>query len=111
VAEYAHEHIEALSEDALMFATDYPHTESWFPKSVEAVLGWPSISETARRKLLWDNAVLHHAPTAAGSASAWLPVSGHWRRARAAMLAVLTGLNGLNYLDRYADFDPPQTSR
>ena len=40
-----------------MFATDYPHSESWFPKSVEAVLGWTSISETARRKLLWDNAV------------------------------------------------------
>jgi hypothetical protein len=28
-------------------------------------------------------------------------VSGRWRRAPAAMLAVLTGLNGLNYLDRY----------
>ena len=48
--------IEALGEDTLMFATDYPHSESWFPKSVEAVLGWRSISETARRKLLWDNA-------------------------------------------------------
>jgi len=48
--------IEALGEDTLMFATDYPHSESWFPKSVEVVLGWRSISETARRKLLWDNA-------------------------------------------------------
>jgi hypothetical protein len=28
-------------------------------------------------------------------------VSGRWRRAPAALLAVLTGLNGLNYLDRY----------
>jgi hypothetical protein len=26
-------------------------------------------------------------------------VSGRWRRAPVAMLAVLTGLNGLNYLD------------
>jgi uncharacterized protein len=49
--------IEALGEDTLMFATDYPHSESWFPKSVDAVLGWTSIPETARRKLLWDNAV------------------------------------------------------
>ncbi len=49
--------IEALGEDTLMFATDFPHSESWFPKSVEAILGWTSISETARRKLLWDNAV------------------------------------------------------
>jgi predicted TIM-barrel fold metal-dependent hydrolase len=48
--------IEALGEDTLMFATDYPHSESWFPKSVDAVLGWTSLSETARRKLLWDNA-------------------------------------------------------
>ena len=49
--------IEAIGEDTLMFATDYPHSESWFPKSVDAVLGWTSIAETARRKLLWDNAV------------------------------------------------------
>jgi len=48
--------IEALGEDTLMFATDFPHSESWFPKSVEAVLGWRGISETVRRKLLWDNA-------------------------------------------------------
>ncbi len=48
--------IEALGEDTLMFATDFPHSESWFPKSVEAILGWTSISETAKRKLLWDNA-------------------------------------------------------
>ena len=39
-----------------MFATDYPHSESWFPKSVDAVLAWKSISEAARRELLWDNA-------------------------------------------------------
>jgi predicted TIM-barrel fold metal-dependent hydrolase len=49
--------IEALGEDTLMFATDYPHSESWFPKSVDAFLAWTSIPETARRKLLWDNAV------------------------------------------------------
>jgi predicted TIM-barrel fold metal-dependent hydrolase len=49
--------IEALGDETLMFATDYPHSESWFPKSVDAVLGWTSLPETARRKLLWDNAV------------------------------------------------------
>ena len=48
--------IEALGEDTLMFATDYPHSESWFPKSVDAVLKWTSISERARQKLLWENA-------------------------------------------------------
>jgi predicted TIM-barrel fold metal-dependent hydrolase len=48
--------IEVVGDETLMFATDYPHSESWFPKSVEAVLGWTSLSEMARRKLLWDNA-------------------------------------------------------
>ena len=48
--------IEVLGEDTLMFATDYPHSESWFPKSVEVILGWTGLSETARRKLLWENA-------------------------------------------------------
>jgi len=49
--------IEVLGEDTFMFATDYPHSESWFPKSVEAILGWTSLSETVRRKLLWENAL------------------------------------------------------
>jgi predicted TIM-barrel fold metal-dependent hydrolase len=49
--------LEALGEDTLMFATDYPHSESWFPKSVDAFLAWSSISTSAKRKLLWDNAV------------------------------------------------------
>ena len=48
--------IEALGDETLMFATDFPHSESWFPKSVDVVMGWPSLGETARRKLLWDNA-------------------------------------------------------
>jgi uncharacterized protein len=49
--------IEALNDETLMFATDYPHSESWFPKSVDAVMGWTSLPESTRRKLLWDNAV------------------------------------------------------
>jgi predicted TIM-barrel fold metal-dependent hydrolase len=49
--------IDVVGEDTLMFATDYPHSESWFPKSVEAVLGWTALSASARRKLLWDNAM------------------------------------------------------
>src|SRR5262245_24789362 len=49
--------IEALGEDTLMFATDYPHSESWFPKSADVAIGWTTLPDTARRKLLWDNAV------------------------------------------------------
>ena len=43
-----------------MYASDYPHGESWFPKSVETVLGW-DLPETAKRKLFWDNAVRFYA--------------------------------------------------
>jgi predicted TIM-barrel fold metal-dependent hydrolase len=49
--------LEALGETTLMFATDYPHSESWFPKSVDVVMGWTSLSEASRRALLWDNAL------------------------------------------------------
>ena len=53
--------IEALGDETLMFATDFPHSESWFPKSVDAVLAWRTIPEESRRKLLWDNAVTCYA--------------------------------------------------
>ena len=49
--------IDLLGDDTLMFATDYPHTECWFPISVDTVLGWNSISEESKRKMLWDNGV------------------------------------------------------
>jgi predicted TIM-barrel fold metal-dependent hydrolase len=65
---------EAIGEDTLMFATDYPHSESWFPKSAEIVLGWKTLGDAARRKLLWDNAVRCYARYAGRAAS--LTVSG-----------------------------------
>ena len=49
--------LEALGEHTLMFATDYPHSESWFPKSVDVAMGWTTLSAPARRALLWDNAL------------------------------------------------------
>jgi len=39
-----------------MYASDYPHGESHFPKSVEKVLAW-KMPEARKRKLFWDNAV------------------------------------------------------
>jgi predicted TIM-barrel fold metal-dependent hydrolase len=44
-----------VGEDLLMYASDYPHGESWFPNSVTTVLGW-AMSESRKRKLFWDNA-------------------------------------------------------
>jgi hypothetical protein len=45
-----------VGDGVLMYASDYPHGESHFPKSVETVLGW-SMAEGRKRKLFWDNAV------------------------------------------------------
>jgi predicted TIM-barrel fold metal-dependent hydrolase len=52
--------IDLLGEDVLMYASDYPHGESWFPQSVETVLDW-DLPETAKRKLFWENAVKFYA--------------------------------------------------
>jgi predicted TIM-barrel fold metal-dependent hydrolase len=52
--------IELLGDDILMYASDYPHGESWFPKSVETVLA-RDLPETAKRKPFWDNAVRFYA--------------------------------------------------
>jgi predicted TIM-barrel fold metal-dependent hydrolase len=45
-----------LGEDVLMYASDYPHSECRFPDSVDHVLGWPTLGNDMKRKLMWDNA-------------------------------------------------------
>jgi hypothetical protein len=52
--------IDLLGEDGLMYASDYPHGESWFPTSVETVLGG-DLPQTVKRKRFWDNAVRFYA--------------------------------------------------
>jgi predicted TIM-barrel fold metal-dependent hydrolase len=59
----AHEHepmfqmvTQALGDGVLMYASDYPHYESWFPDSIDKILGWSSIGQASRQKLFWDNA-------------------------------------------------------
>jgi predicted TIM-barrel fold metal-dependent hydrolase len=52
--------ISLLGEDILMYASDYPHAESWFPKSVETVMSW-DLPERVKQKLFWDNAVRYYA--------------------------------------------------
>lgn len=46
-----------LGPDVLMYASDYPHPECRFPGSVDCFLGWTTLDDGTRRKLLWDNAV------------------------------------------------------
>ena len=41
-------------EDNVVFSTDYPHTDSKYPVSVERFLKLP-LSQRAKRKFLWDN--------------------------------------------------------
>jgi predicted TIM-barrel fold metal-dependent hydrolase len=52
--------LDLLGEDILMYASDYPHSESWFPNSVETVMGW-DLPERVKRKLFWENAVRYYA--------------------------------------------------
>jgi predicted TIM-barrel fold metal-dependent hydrolase len=51
--------IDLLGSEILMFGSDYPHGESWFPVSVETVLGW-NLKDDEMRKLLWDNATRYY---------------------------------------------------
>lgn len=51
--------IDLVGEDILMYASDYPHRESWFPKSVETVMAW-NMPDQMRRKFLWDNAIKNY---------------------------------------------------
>ena len=59
----AHEHepmfemvTKALGDGVLMYASDYPHFESWYPESIDKIMEWSSLSPTVRQKLFWDNA-------------------------------------------------------
>jgi predicted TIM-barrel fold metal-dependent hydrolase len=46
----------ALGDGVLMFGSDYPHYESWFPHSIDKILEWSSLEQEVRRKLFWENA-------------------------------------------------------
>ena len=49
--------IDLLGDQVLMFASDYPHPETIFPKHVDAVVAWRDrLGDDAVRKILWDNA-------------------------------------------------------
>ncbi|MCW5890994.1 MAG: amidohydrolase [bacterium] len=48
------QYVEVFGDDNLVFSTDYPHADSKYPHAVETFLTLP-LSETAKRKILWDN--------------------------------------------------------
>ena len=49
--------IEELGEDIWLFATDWPHGDSAWPESVEQAADRPRLTDSARRKLLGENAM------------------------------------------------------
>jgi len=57
--------IDLIGEDILMYASDYPHSESHFPESANLFMAW-DMPEERKRKLLWDNAVRFYARAGLG---------------------------------------------
>jgi predicted TIM-barrel fold metal-dependent hydrolase len=47
--------INRLGDDNILVSTDYPHVDSHFPHALDEFMAIPGISETSRRKILWDN--------------------------------------------------------
>jgi uncharacterized protein len=48
--------IEELGEDMWLFASDWPHGDTAWPESVEQTVDRPRLSESAKRKILGENA-------------------------------------------------------
>ena len=51
--------IDYMGNDTMLFSTDFPHTDSKFPRAVERFLDLP-IAEEDKRKVLWDNCARYY---------------------------------------------------
>ncbi len=49
--------VESMGEDIWLFATDYPHKGTQWPKGVEQIVDLPGLSEKAKAKILGGNAL------------------------------------------------------
>ncbi len=47
--------IHTMGDGAIMFSSDYPHTQSFFPTSADTVLSW-DIPDSSKRRLMSENA-------------------------------------------------------
>lgn len=47
--------IKRLGDDNLVVSTDYPHIDAHFPRAIDEFLEIDGLSETSRRKILWNN--------------------------------------------------------
>ena len=50
--------VESIGEDVLLFATDWPHGDTAWPEGVQQVVEWPGLSDSAKQKILAENAML-----------------------------------------------------
>ena len=49
--------VDVVGEDVLLFATDWPHGDTAWPTGVDQVMEWPRLSDSAKRKILGENAM------------------------------------------------------
>ncbi|MBM2810888.1 MAG: Amidohydrolase [Chloroflexi bacterium] len=54
---YVEHCVQELGEDIWLFGTDYPHRGSAWPRDVDDLAGRPALSETAKYKILGENAL------------------------------------------------------
>jgi predicted TIM-barrel fold metal-dependent hydrolase len=57
--------IDLVGDHVLMYASDYPHSESHFPESVSLMMEW-EMDLDRERKLFWDNTVRFYARAPVG---------------------------------------------
>lgn len=55
---YAYQTIDAVGDESVLFATDYPHVDAInnYPGYVDEFLSNPRIADDSKRRVLWDNA-------------------------------------------------------
>ncbi len=49
--------VDVVGEDVLIFATDWPHGDTAWPEAVQQVVEWPGLSDSAKKKILGENAM------------------------------------------------------
>jgi predicted TIM-barrel fold metal-dependent hydrolase len=49
--------IDALGDDCITFTTDFPHSDAKYPHATELILETPGLTDTNKRKILWDNSI------------------------------------------------------
>jgi predicted TIM-barrel fold metal-dependent hydrolase len=48
-------YVDWFGDDNVVFSTDYPHSDSKYPRAVDTLLEELPVSEETKRKFLWDN--------------------------------------------------------